>query len=142
LELLVVLAIISLLLSLFSTMTGYSSGTMNPRYQAILIAQDLRLAHALARTRGISLDVAFNVEKHQWTGPDGRSHDLPAGTGVEVTSVQVNAVTTSNIVRFFPDGTSTGGKIVLSRENHFARIGVDWLTGRVGVDQIGPTDGQ
>jgi general secretion pathway protein H len=34
-------------------------------------------------------------------------------------------------IRFFPDGSSSGGTISLSGANRDYFIGVDWLTGRV-----------
>ena len=33
--------------------------------------------------------------------------------------------------RFFPEGASTGGRIVLSRERAAWQVDVDWLTGEV-----------
>jgi hypothetical protein len=37
-------------------------------------------------------------------------------------------------IRFFPDGSSTGGRIGLSRNDRRAAVAVDWLTGLVSVD--------
>ena len=36
-------------------------------------------------------------------------------------------------IRFFPDGTSTGGGIEIVRKNRRFLITVDWLTGRVAI---------
>ncbi|NBC88790.1 MAG: hypothetical protein GVX90_04750 [Alphaproteobacteria bacterium] len=35
--------------------------------------------------------------------------------------------------RFFPDGSATGGRITLSRDERQYRIDIDWLTGRVKI---------
>ena len=34
-------------------------------------------------------------------------------------------------VRFFPDGTSTGGRLTLTQNERKYYVVVDWLTGRV-----------
>jgi general secretion pathway protein H len=36
-------------------------------------------------------------------------------------------------IRFFPDGSSTGGEITLAGGNAHRYVQVDWLTGRVAV---------
>lgn len=39
------------------------------------------------------------------------------------------------VIRFFPEGHSTGGSITLSREDgRHTSINIDWLTGRVSID--------
>jgi general secretion pathway protein H len=37
-------------------------------------------------------------------------------------------------IRFFPDGTSTGGGVTLSRDGDRYDVVVDWLTGRVSTN--------
>jgi len=38
-------------------------------------------------------------------------------------------------IRFFPDGSSTGGRVILKRDDGDAgwQVGVNWLTGRILV---------
>ncbi len=38
-------------------------------------------------------------------------------------------------IRFFPDGTSTGGRVSLAEGERSYHVVVDWLTGRVDVVQ-------
>lgn len=37
-------------------------------------------------------------------------------------------------IRFFPDGSSTGGIVVLARGESGYQVGVNWLTGRILMD--------
>ncbi|MFC6669230.1 GspH/FimT family pseudopilin [Marinobacterium aestuariivivens] len=37
-------------------------------------------------------------------------------------------------IRFYPDGSSSGGTVVLTGSGGRYEIGVDWLTGRVRID--------
>jgi general secretion pathway protein H len=39
-------------------------------------------------------------------------------------------------IRFNPDGSSTGGRIVLAEGTRRTAVGVDWLTGRVSVADV------
>jgi general secretion pathway protein H len=52
---------------------------------------------------------------------------LPPGTVIEAATPEDGAIA------FFPNGTSTGGQIVLSARDGRRAVGVDWLTGRVSV---------
>ena len=36
-------------------------------------------------------------------------------------------------VRFYPDGSSTGGRVLISRGGHGYQVGVTWLTGRIAI---------
>jgi general secretion pathway protein H len=40
-------------------------------------------------------------------------------------------------IRFFPDGTSTGGAISLSLNGQQAEVDIDWLTGQVEIAGAG-----
>jgi general secretion pathway protein H len=39
-------------------------------------------------------------------------------------------------IRFNPDGSSTGGRIVLADGNRKVAVGVEWLSGRVSVADL------
>ena len=39
----------------------------------------------------------------------------------------------SGAIRFFPDGSSTGGRLTLSTERLGMAVDVDWLTGKVRI---------
>jgi general secretion pathway protein H len=52
---------------------------------------------------------------------------LPVGTVVE------EAIPAEEGVVFFPNGTSTGGRIILAARDGRRVVDIDWLTGRVSV---------
>jgi general secretion pathway protein H len=39
-------------------------------------------------------------------------------------------------IRFDPDGSSTGGRVILAAGAQKMEIGIDWLTGRVRVINV------
>ena len=52
---------------------------------------------------------------------------LPGGTVIETANLGVDGLL------FFPNGTSTGGRLVLAAADGRRAVAVDWLTGRVTV---------
>ena len=38
-------------------------------------------------------------------------------------------------IRFFPDGTSTGGAVRLLRDDRAYEVAVDWFDGRVSINE-------
>jgi general secretion pathway protein H len=109
LELLVVLAIISLLLWVAAPrFEGATQPSLATR--AGLLASELRMA----RQRAISTARPERVSL--------------AGAGV-----QAGAGTGPEEVLFFPDGSSTGGRILLQDQRRQALVTVDFLTGAVRV---------
>jgi general secretion pathway protein H len=38
-------------------------------------------------------------------------------------------------IRFFPDGSSTGGSVTLSADTRAFEVGINWLTGRIAIQE-------
>jgi len=77
----------------------------------------------------VTIDFAENI--YQISGRD-RIYHLP--DDVEVTLVTAQTETSGSGqagVRFFPDGSSTGGRLTLERGAFIWRIDINWLTGQV-----------
>ncbi|MFO1047725.1 MAG: prepilin-type N-terminal cleavage/methylation domain-containing protein [Geminicoccaceae bacterium] len=55
---------------------------------------------------------------------------LPRGTTIETANLGVDGLL------FFPNGTSTGGGVVLAGWDGRRVVNVDWLTGRVSVQAV------
>jgi len=77
-----------------------------------------------------------DLRGHAWAAPGRDPHAFPADADVRVTSAaqESNQAGVARI-RYFPDGSSSGGNIVLSEDRRSARVDVDWLTGAVTVNQ-------
>ena len=64
---------------------------------------------------------------------------LPSGMKLGITSAKEDQVNShTGRIRFFPDGSSTGGHITLQREQRQWRVNVAWLTGAVSVADVSP----
>jgi general secretion pathway protein H len=126
LEMIVVLAILGLALGLV-----ISRGPMHSaRLDADVAARELTAALRLARGRAIAEDrpVAVALAANSYLVDGSAVHRVP----VDVT-LAGNAA-----IRFAPDGSSSGGTIVVQAAASRVTIGVDWLTGRVGAQGLRP----
>jgi general secretion pathway protein H len=56
-------------------------------------------------------------------------HALPRGMTVAMTVAETERAGDSGGMRFYPDGQSSGGEIVLTLDGRASRIAVNWLTG-------------
>jgi len=132
-ELLVVLAVMALVL----TVAGPMVSKALPGAQLKTAARDLAAGLRYARNRAISINrsTAFVLDtetrRYRVAGePEIRT--LPAAFAVSFLTArsQLEDAHTGRI-KFFPDGSSTGGEITLSDGARTFRVSVDWLLGRI-----------
>ncbi len=134
-ELLVVLAIAGLIIGVAAPMVARGFPGVVLETAADSIEQSLRVARSTAISRNSETIFRLDVEARTF-GADGarRTRTLPEDIGVRlvVGDQEVTDASTGGI-RFFPDGSSTGGRIELTLAGRSARVDVDWLTGRIRV---------
>jgi general secretion pathway protein H len=136
LELLVVLAIIGFMLVFIPGFVLRGQPGLDVEVAARALAGALRETRADAMQHNREQLFALDVEERLF-----RAGALPAPVqmdrGIEVTfqtARQEQVGETIGQIRFFADGSSTGGRIGLSRDDRHAAVAVDWLTGLVSVD--------
>lgn len=138
LELLVVLAIAGLLLAAVPPLLSQALPGLELKSGARQLAAGLRFARDRALATRQETWVEMDVEQREVTvsGRDGRlrlSQDLNLsliGADTERTDESRGGI------RFYPDGTSTGGRVILSHAHQGYQIDVDWLTGQVRVRTV------
>jgi len=140
LELMVVLAIAALLLAITPPLISSVVPGVELKASARRVAAGLRLAREEAIRGG--RDVAFTLDVEARTyRVDGNYKEARLAKDLRL---KLEAAETEMLgdhrgsVRFFPDGSSTGGRIILSHAGHGYQVGVKWLTGRV---EMAPWDG-
>lgn len=133
-ELMVVLAILGLLLALVPSSLSVVIPGQRLRAAAYRLADDFKDARARAVLSGAPTTVPIAlVEEGDRAGEDRVR--LPRGTTVRVENIMAGSVVgTTEEMRFFPDGSASGGKVDLSAGGRTYSVSVDWLTGRVDVD--------
>lgn len=137
LEIIVVLAVLGFALVL---LVGYRppwSRGFDLDTTAAELAAQLRLARseAIAGNRAVALELDLPARRYRAGTAAPRA--LPAALAIELLTVAgERRGETIGGIRFHPDGSSTGGRIVLADGTRRVAVGVDWLTGRVSVADV------
>lgn len=134
-ELLVVLTVIGLIIALAPiAMTG-AMPSLELRTTTRELAAALRNTRSTAIRDNREMALTLDVEAG-WYRLDGRKGEQTINPEIEIklltATIEVENEGVGRI-RFFPDGTSTGGQITLARGGDTYYIIVDWLSGRVQV---------
>lgn len=135
LELLVVLAIGVLIISLVPPLLSGMEGTTELRAAARQLAAGLRQARNEAVIKQREATLTLDLERRRFTVTgSAQEHALPENLSVNLFTAQAELLNTATgRIRFFPDGSSTGGRIDLANKRFAYGVDVDWLTGRVRI---------
>ena len=136
-EMVVVLAILALVLALVPPMLGGSRARAELQASARAVAAGLRDTRALAMTHGRAEVFALDVAAGSYRAAGEKSaHALPAGVRSALLTTSGGRIGDAVAgIRFFPDGSSTGGRVTLLRDGRKIEIAVDWLTGRIALQE-------
>jgi general secretion pathway protein H len=135
-ELLFVMIIAAVALTLVGTSISRSISGAEMRTAARKLAASLRYTrtHAiLVKSEQVFL---IDAENHSYTAPGREPVILPEGMNVQLTTAR-SELTSENVggIRFYPDGGSTGGHVLLEANERIYRVNVAWLTGEASVQR-------
>ena len=132
LELLVVLAVLALMAVIALPRVGAGLPGAELESGARRITAGLNEARALAVARNRTVRFTLNGTDKRYAVSGGAGGPLPDKLGIIlVTGTEDVEGAAQGSIRFFPDGSSTGGRIELSGRAGKRSIEVDWLTGRI-----------
>lgn len=134
--------LLELIVVLFVVVLGFAAIGLNlspGREAAELKAAARDLVSALNYTRGQAIvmhrdeAVTLNLGDNSYAvSSRNKLYRIPAAIALTVVTAQTEAVGKGLAnIRFFADGSSTGGRITLQRGNAVWKIDVNWLTGQV-----------
>jgi general secretion pathway protein H len=126
-ELLVVIGIIGLILAVVLSAKPKTAAA-RVAVAAHAVAATLQLARTQAMATNTETVVRIDTQSRQF-GLLGSMHALPRGMTVAMTVAETEHIESSGGMRFYPDGQSSGGEIVLMLDGRASRIAVNWLTG-------------
>jgi len=138
-EVMVAFAIVGLLLA--TVPVALDKALESVRYQTTVrdLMGDLRSARTQAMQSGQTVRFAVDIED-QYFGIDGkRVKQVPSGLRVGAILPETDKDKRGKgFIRFFPDGSSTGGSIGVQRESsgQGVRLRVDWMLGRVSQEPL------
>lgn len=134
LEMIVVVAILAFALTLIVGYRPPWSGGLGVRGAASELASALRLARSEAIARDGPVSVMIDVASHRYQVGESPSQALPPSLKIEfLTLASEQHSINSAAIRFYPDGSSTGGRVTFGDRAHTLVVGVDWLNGRVSI---------
>ena len=131
-EVVAVMLIIALVASLAVTMmpgTGRGGLKALTLETAALLRRERLGAVLTGRDRQVSLD----GERRVLVGDGGNALAIPRDVVLDVLGIDAVWSGRQAVVRFTPDGASTGAVLKLSRENAEYEIRVNWYTGGVAI---------
>ena len=134
LELMVVLVIgaIAYALMLGAPLGGVSAAEL--KAAARTLASGLRQAQMTAMATRRDALLTLDVEARAFQVAEDASRELPEGIELKLFTAQTEAISERRgSIRFYPDGSSTGGRITVSAGERKYLVDVDWLTGRVSI---------
>ncbi len=136
LELLVVLSIIGLMSSVVLVSLSGSRETLEIKTAARGVMMQMIESRSQAIRSSSEVRFFLNITQGEFWTEDSATHQkFPKGMEVEIyTAKSEQGENDTAAIRFFPDGSSTGGYVRLSQGETNYRIAVNWLTGKVVMD--------
>ncbi len=152
----VVLVVLALALSIVAARGPMRSRTLEARFAASQIAEQLRLARTQAIATDRTVSLRLDLPARTWRVDAAAPHRIPEGPTLSMLSVgqiaggqivdgqspgQPDAsglapARRTGAISFAPDGSSSGGRIELADGGRHMQVSVDWLTGRVAVAEV------
>ncbi len=135
LELLVVLGIATLLLAVVPPLLGNVINSSQVKSATRHLAAGLKTARSKAISTQAEVTLAVDVKNHSFSLLDRKKQlALPDETKITLSTAKSEQLSESaGAYRFYPDGSSTGGRITLTFEPIKTVIDIDWLTGKVSI---------
>ena len=133
-ELLIVLTLLATLSALLAPILLPSPGRQL-QHAASEVVTTLRETRRLAQRAQTRQRFFVDTEQGRYGIVDtGRDRRLPDDTTAALTTAESLLLGDSaGGIDFFPDGSSTGGRLVLGLDGHVRQIDIEWLTGRIRV---------
>jgi general secretion pathway protein H len=98
------------------------------------LVEALKTTRHEARASGVDALFTLDVATHIYRIAGDGDRVLPVLDGATLTLLTAESersTQTAGAIRFFPDGSSTGGSITLTNRGRTQRVEIDWLTGHV-----------
>lgn len=133
-EVIVVMVMIAVLAGMVAT------GMTDSLRKAKIRSVSKNLVSAMRYTRGQAVvkheqkTISFNVEDKTYQAPRKKVVHIPDEIEINVYTADSEVADESEgSIRFFSDGSSTGGWVKLTHNNKIWKINVNWLTGEIAM---------
>ena len=134
LEMLAVILLIGIATAAASVAVTHGLASARVRAASNELASALRETRAQAIVRSSEQYFEVNTRTNTYSDLGRPPVALPRGMRVDITSAAADAPNAwTGRIRFFPDGSSTGGRITLYANQRQWHVNVSWLTGEVRI---------
>ena len=134
LEMLAVILLVGIAAAAVSVSVTQGLASARVRAASSELAGALRATRAQAIVRGEEQHFDVDTRANSYDGAKRHDVRLPKGLRVSITSAKDDQPNDhTGRIRFFPDGSSTGGRITLQSGRREWHVNVSWLTGEVRV---------
>jgi len=135
LEVILVLVIGVAAYALILTVPMRGSSSADLKAAARTLAAGLRHAQTMAMATRRDSALTVDVESREFTvAGDSSVRQLPKDLEIKLYTAQTEVTSERRgAIRFYPDGSSTGGRITVASGERKYLVDVDWLTGRVSI---------
>ncbi len=129
LEMLVVIALLALISGLSFSFSGHRTKSVDLEAATSHIIGALRLTRTAAISRNTELVFWFDSQRQLYGSPVIAKKSVPSGITIQISGIV--ATDNTNVVSFifFPNGTSSGGELLLRSGEQYSKIDVNWLMG-------------
>ena len=132
LEIVVVIVLIAIMATVIAMSVTGGLDSARVRSASRDVAAALRYTRGQAIVHHEQRTLAFNVEERSYRMPEKDPVQLPRGMQMELLTAQSELLSDGEgQIRFYPDGSSGGGRVTLIRGEARWEIEVEWLTGKV-----------
>jgi general secretion pathway protein H len=139
LEIIAVLLVIAAVVAIAPPFWSSGVSATQHRSAAREVAQMLRYARTEAVAKRTPVAVDFDLEQRTLQVPASalkRVAKIPEGIEINLTTTAAETKNEKQAsVRFYPDGGATGGRVTLKVRERSYLVDIDWLTGRVSIDE-------
>jgi general secretion pathway protein H len=134
---LAVLLLIAIAVTAVSMSVASSLGSARVNAVSRDLVAALRYTRGQAIVKGKEQVILFNLRDWTYTVPEHAAKKLPEGMELRVRTAAEEQVDDDTWgMRFYPDGSSTGGRVTVVRGQREWQIDVSWLTGEVRSHEV------
>ena len=135
LEVMIVLVIAALAYVLVLGVPMRGASVYDLKAAARTLASGLRQAQSTAMATRRDTLLTLDMETREFVVPGvADARRLPQSIDLKLFTAQSEAASeTRGSIRFYPDGSSTGGRITVASGERKYLVDVDWITGRVSI---------
>jgi general secretion pathway protein H len=134
LEVIVVLVLGAIIYAVLLSAPLGKASAADLKAAARTLASGLRQAQSTAMATRRDALLTLDVESREFVSSGDSPRRLPDNIDLKLYAAQSEVVSERRgSIRFYPDGSSTGGRITVASGERKYLVDVDWLTGRVSI---------